>query len=86
MERKAQATATAIPPAASSIALTDEGDNDEVPAYERSLVPKLVYQPTRDEDADNDTAIDRLAQSGLPCRTDLVRLGFLVPLTIVLLK
>ena len=83
--RKAQGAATVILPAAFSIALTNEGDDDEVPAYERPLVAKLVYQPTGDEDADNDTAIDRLAQPGLPCRADLVRLRFLIPLTIVLL-
>ena len=71
-EEESTSSATAILPAASPIALTDEGDDDEVPAYERSLVPKLVYQPTRDEDTDNDTAIDRLAQPGLPCCADLV--------------
>lgn len=83
-QRRRQGAAAVTPLAAPLNTLTYEGDDGEVPADERLLVAKSIDQPARDEDADNDAAVGRLAQPGLPRRADLVGLRLLVPLAIVL--
>lgn len=83
-QRRRQGTVAVTALAVPLNALTYEGNNGEVTTDESLLVAKSIDQPARDEDADNDAAVGRLAQLGLPWCTDLVGVRLLVPLAIVL--